>query len=787
MSTSDVFDQNASAENLGSSFSSGNIVLMQPEDLSKSLQLQQQQQQQELPSEETPTHSYSKEEESSPFISHPSSPMDEIMPQETSSPSLTARDSYAPPSISNLEQSLAEMKVSAPEPDILSVNHTITDISNDDILTINNSTPSRNKSPRTISPWRQIRPSVRTPEKRSVFQNKPDLKYGMNPLQNGTTLVTSTNSTEEEYNRKLLDYKIEIKFLRKFLHELLDKYNIDESDIERFFKGCSGSLTSTLEIQHQNLQLEYNDVVNLNNDLYENLSTFEKKLMDKENQIKDLHGFIDTITFSVDGLIRALIEDRSTIESSREALEKSLESPLEARLNVIKFELLTRFEKKSTTWPTPPSTYGGKDEKDGYINTVEELLKTVDSLESQCRSQKLSRDRLEQQLLVQIEESNKIKSNFQIMSTKFNQLRQSLDNDSKFESQKGELEKKVLEYEKMVPSLQNEIQRLRSNTSDDYSKIHSRSLSIHESSIMGDYLQLQNAYAKLNQEFNDIRNEHKSLQKSSQDKISNLTTKLHEKSVELRTQLDATNKLRIELDSSLDKQRKYNTERIQMSYSTDALKKENEALQSKIAKLTDLMTLTVDGNTTSSEAVVKKLSVLEFQYKDLLLFDAVEFKKLIDSYNKIADDKSLHDPKTKYEKLYRKINEMKASQDHDDVAYIRDKHKSIFEYFIRATDILVNDHVRLLLKENDNEDHKKLKSQVEKLTQENESLKLELAKEDVEEDPLSPISKLRMNDLRNKWKAERERRILEDQEAKKRFKELESEIARLNEVITANK
>ena len=42
-----------------------------------------------------------------------------------------------------------------------------------------------------------------------------------------------------------------------------------------------------------------------------------------------------------------------------------------------------------------------------------------------------------------------------------------------------------------------------------------------------------------------------------------------------------------------------------------------------------------------------------------------------------------------------------------------------------------------------------------------------------------------MNDLRNKWKAERERRILEDQEAK-RFKELELEIQRLNEVIGNN-
>ena len=35
----------------------------------------------------------------------------------------------------------------------------------------------------------------------------------------------------------------------------------------------------------------------------------------------------------------------------------------------------------------------------------------------------------------------------------------------------------------------------------------------------------------------------------------------------------------------------------------------------------------------------------------------------------------------------------------ENITYIRDKHKSIFEYFIRATDILINDHIKLLLKE----------------------------------------------------------------------------------------
>ena len=111
-------------------------------------------------------------------------------------------------------------------------------------------------------------------------------------------------------------------------------------------------------------------------------------------------------------------------------------------------------------------------------------------------------------------------------------------------------------------------------------------------------------------------------------------------------------------------------------------------------------------------------------------------------------------------------------------------HNSIFEFFVSATDILINDHVSLLLKENDNQEIKKLKAQVEKLREENESLQDELSKHEfgLEEDSLSPISKLRTSVLTKKWKAERERRILEDLEAKKRFHEMEMEIQKLKEL-----
>ena len=58
---------------------------------------------------------------------------------------------------------------------------------------------------------------------------------------------------------------------------------------------------------------------------------------------------------------------------------------------------------------------------------------------------------------------------------------------------------------------------------------------------------------------------------------------------------------------------------------------------------------------------MKKISILEYQYKDLLLYDTNQFKRLIESYNKIADDKSLYDPKMKYEKLLNHITDINNS------------------------------------------------------------------------------------------------------------------------------
>ena len=63
---------------------------------------------------------------------------------------------------------------------------------------------------------------------------------------------------------------------------------------------------------------------------------------------------------------------------------------------------------------------------EGYIHIIEDLIKTVDELELTCENYKANKNELQNQLVEQINESIRIKNNFQIMSNKFNQLRQSL-------------------------------------------------------------------------------------------------------------------------------------------------------------------------------------------------------------------------------------------------------------------------------------------------------------------------------------------------------------------------
>lgn len=206
--------------------------------------------------------------------------------------------------------------------------------------------------------------------------------------------------------------------------------------------------------------MELDEALELNKQLYNKIETANKEISDKDLQISNYESRINLINYSVDELIYILINEydknnyshggSNTTSPGKETLQQSISAPLEVKLNVLKLELMTRLDQlhqynnKPHDLFTPPYTsseYGvstnnvaNKNDLEGYIHIIEDLIKTVDELELTCENYKANKNELQNQLVEQINESIRIKNNFQIMSNKFNQLRQSLSEKERQES-----------------------------------------------------------------------------------------------------------------------------------------------------------------------------------------------------------------------------------------------------------------------------------------------------------------------------------------------------------------
>ncbi|RCK65327.1 hypothetical protein Cantr_01074 [Candida viswanathii] len=674
-------------------------------------------------------------DQSSPFISRPGSPITEITPRCSSSPSATIRNSYTPDhpidDVLNLQARVSLLNISKSEPTATLANPSVDGFAHDDILTIDSLSPRRSiKSTKNLSMWRHMRPMM--PQQNPVFQDDPDLKHRERD--------TRTTSREEYLNKELIELKIKYVKLREFLIDLVDKSSKDPSHIRDILAHSENETASDLEMKLQSSQIQYDEAMKLNSDLHASLSTFESKLRDKETQIDHLQSQLHSVRASVDDLIKATMNDKGAGVLSDHALQLHLLPNLEEKLDALKQAMLARLE----TVPLTHSTLNSLGRIEESVDTVQQLLLRISNLEVYHQNE---RDHLKAEISMHRSESNRIRRTFEIMTSKFNELKNFVDSK---ESRITDDSAKIREYELVISELQKELQILKQSDSD-----------------------IQGSPNRSQDQLDVMTN-----------RVGDLSMKLQQKNIELRKQLEVSTNLKIQLENSLQKERGLRTEHIKLTTAEDVLRKENENLAAKL-----------DAANINLESIRKKMASMEFRYKEFLLFDAAEFKKLIQSYDKIADDRSLTDSKSKYEKLYPKINEMKPFDDSNDMesqqshTEITNIHNSIFEFFVRATDILINDHIGLLLKETDNQEIKKLRDQVEKLAKDNESLQDELSKHEfgLEEDSLSPISKLRTSVLTQKWKAERERRILEDLEAKKRFHEMEMEIQKLKELNNSRK
>ena len=646
----------------------------------------------------------------------------------------------------------------------------------DNSLDYPNQTPIKLQN-QNVSPWRQFRPPsslIALQGSSSIFDNKPNLKYTSTTVPQSTDTETNTHSETEDLNKQLVHYRLKLKVMKEFLQDLIKEKRIDPNEIGPIMADVDVySNQLLLEKQIHQLQVDRNESLEIMDGLRANLEEFERCSKDQDVKIADLNNIIEKCRELISEFAAHLQNDEKT-EVWRSVLHQLAAMPLSVQVEgliqiasgLIQLSVNGRIHTSNTQSPpsTPPLSTC---QLDGNID----LAKQIEKLE--CEKDKLLQlnAQLETDLNEKTQEAQKLRTELETTVESNMLLKEKMELEGK------ENAEQVTHLKAVIEKFEHDLK----NQDYNYAAIDGKDRVIPSSqyeSLVIEHQDLQKAYDSLLNELNDFRESAARqsrldvMEKEKQNSSNLETTYLSE-------QNNKVAELRGELDLALKKQQLHESELAQKTYINSQLHKENEQLQIKLKKMTDFVTYTT---TDEKERVMKKLSVMEFQFKDLLKFDLSEFQKLIQSLNKVAEDESLLNPVKKYERIKKALV---GDIDESSIRIMRENHKSVFEYFVRATDILINNYVRLLLAENCEQSTEKLEKQMTKLKEQNSLLKNELEKlyKQVQESAItemeSATSRLRLDDMRQKWKAERERRLMEDREAQKRYSELRSEIARL--------
>lgn len=714
---------------------------------------------------------------------------------------------------------------------------------------------------KAISPWKQLRStSTAAPghmgeipklhfNQSNFFNN--DTKQS---LTHDTTAVAKIN----ELNKQVTGYRIQIKLFKQFLQHLIDKTRYSNTDnvfdigelnhFQNNLNGLSplrstgirpGSINTNAETE-DSLSQNYDELLKLNEDLYLNLEDFQNQLHDKEVQLNNANIYMNDCSRIIIEILELLISDPFTDDPSRQALVKCLDGAasdaklsksLETKLHVVRLELRKKMERKDHSYPSPPPSNPEKEQSElsGYITIIQGLIASLDKVQKEFLAHKQDTSKIQENLKKEVESTQTIRANYESLYNKFNQLCLTLEisrsDDADSEMQKLRVENQKLrtinntvdnkfnEYQKVIDKLQlevNDLQKHYSNSSigETSEWLKSPNDGFHHNDLLLSHKEVN----QLQEQLNNLTERYRKLQDDSSNTISTLTNQLNnrkQESLSSGANQRITDQLKNDLEIAVEKQRVLKAEKIRLSYSLESLANDKVSLQTTIRSLTEKITsLTVEAPHYKKDEMnegLKKLNVLEYQLSELLLRDVHEFQKFLKSFVKIADDSSLKEPKRKIDTLAKKISQERNSDRTDKVTLwdiselntIREYHKSVFDYFARAVDIIVNDHVKLLLKEGENTSQtseyvNKLHKRIDELNNVNDNLTRQLDSyytDDSHNDTTqntsitSTGSKMRMTELTNRWKAEREARVYENQEAKKRLKELDRENARLRQEL----
>lgn len=242
-------------------------------------------------------------------------------------------------------------------------------------------------------------------------------------------------------------------------------------------------------------------------------------------------------------------------------------------------------------------------------------------------------------------------------------------------------------------------------------------------------------------------------------------SELQGKDKEYRKKLEHAAK---ELNLAVAKQRTLAAEKSKLTFAIEELKREHSLLKLNNSTLTEKV-----GKLSYQ---VSQLTNYELGFNSLFQLQTSNFQNLLHHFESILEESSVNQAQQKLNKLDD------ANLDFDQVHGIM---RSLFSYFENATSSLISDHSQLLV--NSNMDYKDSQSEISDLKRQIDSLNEELQWYIVnfkgDQNDLSPRSKLRVNELEKRRKAERERRKLENQAAEETIRRLEKENKELKEKL----
>lgn len=322
---------------------------------------------------------------------------------------------------------------------------------------------------------------------------------------------------------------------------------------------------------------------------------------------------------------------------------------------------------------------------------------------------------------------------------------------------------KFREYQEKIDALQREVEMLKEKGRAAAAATAPSAPNPPESPSAA----LRQQLDRLQAAYDDLSEEHWRAQKDASRAILSLTHEVSSQKRELhrlQAAAESADGALGALETAVETQRELAAQKTRLSRQVEALTREKSTLQKTLQKLAEdtqhdqLLRLARDAE------LQQQLSAADTA-EQLFAADVRHFQKLLSAFDKIADDASLAEPTRKLDALVPMCHAL-LSQPPDSARVALSYHRSVFAFFAKAVDVIVRDHIRLLLRhEKEGAAHRARTEQL--------NLRVTTLEQQIRDEKDAPsVSRFRIEELTSRWKAEREARVSESRAARRRMGEL---------------